>query len=111
MLSATVGYCVEDAFADLERQGRLTLSDVQRLIDQHQLDGPETTDVFAALRAASVELVDDTRSAPIPRALGGGASAPARDTLGLMLHAAGRARLLTAEEEVVLGRRVRPAEP
>jgi len=106
MLSATVGYCVEDAFADLERQGRLTLSDVQRLIDQHQLDGPETTDVFAALRAASVELVDDTRSAPIPRALGGGASAPARDTLGLMLHAAGRAGLLTAEEEVVLGRRI-----
>lgn len=105
MLSATADYCVEDAFADLERQGRLTLSDVQRLVDQHQLDGSEATDVFAALRAASVELVDDTPSAPIPRAPGG-ASAPARDTLGLMLHAAGRARLLTAEEEVALGRRI-----
>lgn len=106
MLSATAGFCVEDARADYARQGQLTLSDVQRLIDQHGLDGPAAVGVFAALKELGIAFIEDTPKLVVYTAPGGAESQPKRDTLGLMLQAAGRARLLDAEEEVLLGRRI-----
>lgn len=98
--------CVEDALADLERQGYLELSDVQRLIDQHRLDGHESAAVFHALREKGVHLADENRESPVVPPETGEVNKAARDTLGLMLRAAGRAKLLSAEEEVMLGRRI-----
>ncbi|GAA2115564.1 sigma-70 family RNA polymerase sigma factor [Kocuria atrinae] len=102
-----VAECVEDAFADLERQGHLQLTDVQRLVDLHGLDGVETAAVFAALRGSGIHL--DTSASGDPAVLlePPEVNKAALDTLGLILRAAGRAKLLTAEEEVLLGRRIR----
>ncbi|MBG9887301.1 hypothetical protein ABE10_12350 [Bacillus toyonensis] len=110
MSSDKVAECVEDALADLERQGHLQLTDVQRLVDLHGLDGAQTTAVFAALRGSGIALDEnppDDATIPLepPEA-----NKATRDTLGLMLRAAGRAKLLTAEEEVLLGRRIHIAQ-
>jgi RNA polymerase sigma factor (sigma-70 family) len=105
--STKVSYCVEDALADLERQGHLNVSDVQLLIDQHGLDGAGTAAVFAALHEQGIKLREDTDTdGPIPFEAPG-VNKATRDTLGLMLRSAGRTKLLTADEEVVLGRRIR----
>jgi RNA polymerase sigma factor (sigma-70 family) len=103
--STKADYCVEDALADFERQGYLSVSDVQLLIDQHGLGGADTAAVFSALRTHAVKLREDTvEEATIPFELP--AFKATRDTVGLMLRSAGRAKLLTAEEEIALGRRI-----
>ena len=105
MHSTKVGFCVEDALADLKRQGYLNLSDVQRLIDQHRLEGTETAAVFKVLQDHGIMLRDDTPD-DVAVALDSPAIKIAGDTLGLMLRSAGRTKLLTADEEVALGRRI-----
>ena len=107
MDSTKVGYCVEDALADLERQGHLDVSDVQLLVDQHGLDGSGTAAVFSALRAQGIKLREDTDAEPVVPFESPEVDRTTRDTLGLMLRSAGRAKLLTADEEVALGRRIR----
>lgn len=102
-----VADCVEDALADLERQGHLHLTDVQRLVDLHQLDGADTATVFAALRRRGIKLEESPPDDPTIPLEHPNVNKASRDTLGLMLRAAGRAKLLTAEEEVLLGRRIR----
>lgn len=106
MDSTKVNDCVDDALADLERQGSLSLADVQRLIDLHDLSGAETLTVFHTLRDQGALVDDDDSAAPedqAPITIG----RSSRDTLDLMMRAAGRINLLTAEEEVRLGRRIR----
>src|SRR5688500_11098704 len=110
MSSTKIDDCVEDALAALERQGHLHLADVQRLIDLHRLDGAETSAVFAALRQKGLELEEDTSDYTAVPFEAPAVNKAASDTLGLMLRAAGRAKLLTAEEEVLLGRRIRIAQ-
>lgn len=107
MSSDKVAECVEDALADLERQGQLHLADVQRLVDLHGLDGADTAAVFAALRGSGIHLDESTSDDSTVPLEAPEVNKAARDTLGLMLRAAGRAKLLTAEEEVLLGRRIR----
>lgn len=102
-----VAECVEDALADLERQGHLQLTDVQRLVDLHGLDGAQTAAVFAALRRSGIALDENPPDDPTIPLEHPDVNRATRDTLGLMLRAAGRAKLLTAEEEVLLGRRIR----
>jgi RNA polymerase primary sigma factor len=104
--SSSVDYCVDDAMADHERLGVLPLSGVRRLLDQHRLRGPEISEVFAALRARGVAVVDDTaadRRRP-PTALV--TEKPMGDAVGMMMRSAGRFPLLDAEEEMQLGRRI-----
>lgn len=105
MGASPVDECVEDAVADRERQGFLHLSDLQRLIDQHRLDGQQTAAVFTALRDLGV-LVDDDNQDDLPAAVVAAGTRTGRDTVGLMLRSAGRMKLLTADEEVLLGRRI-----
>lgn len=106
MSGTNVNECVEDALADFERQGHLDLADVQRLVDLHSLDGAETAEVFAALRQRGMELDYSTHDDPAIPPEQVGVSKAGSGTLELMLRAAGRAELLTAEEEVLLGRRI-----
>lgn len=105
MGTTPVDECVEDAVADRERQGFLHLSDLQRLIDQHRLDGQQTAAVFTALRDLGV-LVDDDNQDDLPAAVVPAETRTGRDSVGLMLRSAGRMKLLTADEEVLLGRRI-----
>ncbi|MBN9202138.1 MAG: hypothetical protein ABS61_00545 [Microbacterium sp. SCN 70-18] len=105
MGATPVDECVEDAVADRERQGFLHLSDLQRLIDQHRLDGQQTAAVFTALRGLGVLVVDNNQD-DLPAAVAPAEARAGRDTVGLMLRSAGRMKLLTADEEVLLGRRI-----
>ncbi|MCO7204434.1 sigma-70 family RNA polymerase sigma factor [Microbacterium sp. CnD16-F] len=105
MGATPVDECVEDAVADRERQGFLHLSDLQRLIDQHRLDGQQTAAVFTALRGLGVLVVDNNQD-DLPSAVAPAEARAGRDTVGLMLRSAGRMKLLTADEEVLLGRRI-----
>lgn len=110
MNSDKVAECVEDALADLNRQGHLHLSDVQRLVDLHRLGGAEIAAVFAALRRSGIALDENAPDDPTIPLEPPEVNKATQDTLGLMLRAAGRAKLLTAEEEVLLGRRIRIAQ-
>lgn len=107
MSSDKVKECVEDALSDLERQGKLHLTDVQRLVDLHGLDGTETAAVFASLRGNGIHLTENKPEKPTDPVELPEVGSASRDTLALMFSAASRARLLTAEEEVLLGRRIR----
>lgn len=107
MDSTKVNYCVEDAFADLDRQGHLDVADVQLLIDQHGLDGAGTAAVFTELCERGISLREQTDTDSVVPIEAPGFDKSTRDTLGLMLRSAGRMKLLTADEEVVLGRRIR----
>lgn len=112
MASPRVDDCVEDALADLERQGHLSLEDVQRLIDLHRLNGEETSSVFTVLRerslVVSASTPDVTELNDLPEALesSSGRSEPL-DSLRLLLRSAGQWKLLNAADEVRLGRRIR----
>jgi RNA polymerase sigma factor (sigma-70 family) len=112
MASPRVDDCVEDALADLERQGRISLEDVQRLIDLHRLNGDETAAVFTALRdrglVVSASSPDVAELKDLPEVLEGssGRGEPL-DSLRLLLRSAGQWKLLNAADEVRLGRRIR----
>lgn len=92
--------------ADHARQGRLPLSGVRRLLDQHRLAGHEISEVFTALRTRGVEITDDTTTERpgLPTALA--TEKPMADALGMMMRSAGRVPLLDAAAEVELGRRI-----
>lgn len=108
MDSQKVTDCVDDALADLERQGNLSLPDVQRLIDLHCLNGAETAAVFRVLRERDLKVTETAHEEEPVMPLGSGVINDSnKDTTGLMTRAAGRSRLLTPEEEVLLGRRIR----
>ncbi|HEX3679201.1 MAG TPA: sigma-70 family RNA polymerase sigma factor [Galbitalea sp.] len=92
--------CLADVVADNERQGGISADDVGRLTGVHKLSPDEVALLFEELDSlgVAVDVVQDEK----PLDWGAHKS----DTLGRMLHGAGRARLLTAEEEVKLGRRI-----
>lgn len=97
--------CVDDALADFERQGTLSLSDVQRLVDMHELDGTQTAAVFASVSKKEISLQETEEPPPIPEE-DLELDKSSQDTVRLMMRSAGRARLLTAEQERILGRRI-----
>ncbi len=96
-----------DALADYERQGGLHPDDVHRLIARHGLDGAAATQVFAALAAAGVDLdpLDDAQDLDDVDDLDD-VAAGLPDSLGRFLRQAARIDLLTAGQEVALGRRI-----
>ena len=104
MATPEVAACVADALADLERQGQLSLEDVQRLIDGHRLTGGQSAAVFSELRVLGIQVASSTAEEAAPAQLG--VQDAKGDALGVMLRNAGRAKLLTAAEEVALGRRI-----
>ena len=110
MRSDKVAECVEDALADFERQGQLLIADIQRLVDLHRLDGAEIAAVFAAIRQEGLNLDEEVADEPLVPLESSELNKAAKDTLGLMLRAAGRVKLLSAEEEALLGRRIRIAQ-
>lgn len=97
---------MDDVSADLSRQGALHLADVQRLVDLHELDGEEAVEVYERLKKDGVQLDSDEPDTP-KRTLREITPEKFRsDSVGLMLRAAGSVPLLSAEDEVRLGRRV-----
>ena len=90
--------CVRDALADHARQGGLVADDVHRLIAAHRLEPGQAILVQQKLSARGID-VDDADEHDT------GALADATLNTPIMVGLR-RARLLTVEEEVQLGRRI-----
>ena len=92
---------------DAEERGRLALSELESLVEEHELDDEE---VRAELATRGVELIDDRADdgddlpppAVAPTAEHGGTT----DALTLFMNEAGRYDLLTAADEVALAKRI-----
>jgi RNA polymerase primary sigma factor len=100
-MSERVERCLEDVRADLQRQGGLSSDDVHRLIAAHELTPDETAVMFKALSSLGVDLTEPDVAADDQE---DGPALPA--AVGQMLHRLKDVRLLTADQEVALGRRI-----
>jgi RNA polymerase sigma factor (sigma-70 family) len=102
--------CVNDLMDDWQRQGGLSLTDVHRSADKLGLNATQIAQVISRLesvgaydpqaganRAGEVEALDDV-------------SYSGRDSVRAYLQEIGRYRLLRAEDEVALGRRIRAGQ-
>lgn len=94
--------CLADVMADHDRQGGVDEDDVYRLALAHRLDSIQVAEVREALQQRGVL---DAPSSPSDDELDQQAST-SDDAVGALLRQAGKIRLLTAEEEVHLGRRI-----
>jgi len=95
-----VDECVADARADHDRQGGLTSDDLNRLTSRYQLEALEVVAVVGALQSFGIE-VEESVDLNFVEGI-----SKSNDSLGRMLYNAGRVPLLTAAEEVKLGRRI-----
>jgi RNA polymerase sigma factor (sigma-70 family) len=102
---------------DYKRSGTLTLVDVTTLAQRRGLSSDGVEDVLLALAGAGVELSDERPEPGYDGAgdLDGGrvrrqVASVERDQLSAYLAAASRIRLLTAEQEVRLGRTIRAGQ-
>jgi RNA polymerase sigma factor (sigma-70 family) len=99
-MSPNAEKCIADLVDDLERQGGLDAQDLDRAIDRHKLTAPELTWVYS--RLAELNIPIDARAPERFRAI----ASKVGDEMNRILSSAGRARLLTPEDEVDLGRRI-----
>jgi RNA polymerase primary sigma factor len=88
--------------------GRVGLSEIEGLAEEHALAATDVDELLAALDALAVEVVDDCgRAAPDAALPTGGELADATaDSLRLFLQEIARYPLLTARQEVELARRI-----
>jgi RNA polymerase sigma factor (sigma-70 family) len=102
MSSERATACVVDVLADYERQGGLHPDDVHRLIARHDLDPQAAAEVFSQLTAAGIDM--DHTDEPVDDLDYIVTGLP--DSLGQFLRQAALVPLLTADQEVTLGRRI-----
>ena len=116
--SATLATRVaSDLRDDYERSGKMTLVDVTTLAYRRGLSSDGVEDVLLALAAAGVQLSEERPEAVYDGSgdLDGGyirrrVASVERDQLSAYLAAASKFRLLTAEQEVRLGRAIRSGQ-
>ena len=81
---------------EAEERGRLSSDELEAVVHDHELDEAELRE---QLETAGVAIRDEEEVAPV-------AAASPADSLQLFLNEIGRYRLLTADEEVILAKRV-----
>jgi RNA polymerase primary sigma factor len=91
-----------------EEQGCVNLSQFNELIQEIDLDGDELAQVYEQLDERGIELSDDCGRIRDEEAtfVNGDLAHATTDALQLFLNEAGRYKLLTAEEEVELAKRI-----
>ena len=90
-----------------EREGCLELSDVSRAIEQSELEEEDVERILQDIQDKGIELTDDCgRAAADPTYVNGDLAASTTDALQLFLNEVGRYKLLTADEEVALAKRI-----
>jgi RNA polymerase primary sigma factor len=91
-----------------EREGCLELSEVSRVVESSELDDDETERLYEDLQHRGIELSDDCGHAQTPDAtyINGNLAESTTDALQLFLNEMGKYKLLTAEEEVELAKRI-----
>jgi RNA polymerase primary sigma factor len=91
-----------------EREGCLELSDVSRVAEEAELDDDEVERLYEEIQKRGIELSDDcARSASAQSTyVNGDLAESTTDALQLFLNEMGKYKLLTAEEEVELAKRI-----
>ena len=91
-----------------EREGCLEFSEVARVAEASELDDEEVERLYEDLQKRGVEVTDDCGRAQTPDAtyVNGNLAESTTDALQLFLNEMGKYKLLTAEEEVELAKRI-----
>jgi RNA polymerase primary sigma factor len=90
-----------------EREGCLELSEVSRAIEQAELGDEEVERLYQEIQERGIELSDDCGRATVDSTyVNGDLAVSTTDALQLFLNEVGRYKLLTAEEEVELAKRI-----
>jgi RNA polymerase primary sigma factor len=89
------------------REGCLELSEVSRAIDHAELDDDEVEKLYQDIQERGIELSDDCgRKTADSTYVNGDLAVATTDALQLFLNEVGRYKLLTADEEVELAKRI-----
>jgi RNA polymerase primary sigma factor len=91
-----------------EREGCLELSEVARVVEAAELDDDEAERLYEDLQRRGVELTDDCGRTSVPDStyVNGDLVESTTDALQLFLNELGKYKLLTADEEVELAKRI-----
>jgi RNA polymerase primary sigma factor len=91
-----------------EREGSLELSEISRVVETSELDEDEIERLYDDLQQRGIELSDDCGRAKTPDStyVNGNLAESTTDALQLFLNEMGKYRLLTADEEVELAKRI-----
>jgi RNA polymerase primary sigma factor len=90
-----------------EREGCLELSEFSRVVEAAELDDDDVERLYAEIQERGIDLTDDCgRATADSTYVNGDLAASTTDALQLFLNEVGRYKLLTAEEEVELAKRI-----
>jgi RNA polymerase primary sigma factor len=91
-----------------EREGCLELSEVARVAEVAELDDEEVERLYEDIQKRGIELSDDCARASVPEStyVNGDLAETTTDALQLFLNEMGKYKLLTADEEVELAKRI-----
>jgi RNA polymerase primary sigma factor len=91
-----------------EREGCIELSDVARVAESMELDEEDVERVYEDIQNRGIELSDDCGRAEAPEStyVNGNLAESTTDALQLFLNEMGKYKLLTADEEVELAKRI-----
>src|ERR1044071_5141648 len=102
----------QDAIAALiahsEDEGCVCMSELERLTQELDLDDEQLTALYQEIEERGLEMTDDCckENAPNATYVNGDLVSATTDALQLFLNEAGRYKLLTADEEVALAKRI-----
>src|SRR5215213_7227265 len=102
----------QDAIAALiahgEDEGCVCMSELERLSQELDLDDEQVSALYQEIEERGLEMTDDCckEDAPDATYVNGDLAAATTDALQLFLNEAGRYKLLTADEEVALAKRI-----
>src|SRR5512133_4373698 len=103
---------VQDAIAALiahsEDEGCVCMSELERLSQELELDDEQLAALYQEIEERGLEMTDDCCRESVPDAtdVNGDLVSATTDALQLFLNEAGRYKLLTADEEVALAKRI-----
>jgi RNA polymerase primary sigma factor len=91
-----------------EREGCVELSEVSRIAEASEFDEDDVERLYDELQKRGIELTDDCGRAETPEStyVNGNLAESTTDALQLFLNEMGKYKLLTAEEEVELAKRI-----
>jgi RNA polymerase primary sigma factor len=91
-----------------EREGCVELSEVSRVVESAELDEDDAERLYEELQQRGIELTDDCGRSEVPDStyVNGDLVESTTDALQLFLNEMGKYKLLTADEEVELAKRI-----
>src|SRR4051794_20453341 len=94
--------------AHSEEEGCVCMSELERLTQEFDLDDEQVSALYQELEERGLEVTDDCCKEEAPEAtyVNGDLVNATTDALQLFLNEAGRYKLLTADEEVTLAKRI-----